>query len=69
MIRIGPTAVETKLGYLLSELVQPTATQSTTVNLLMVTTSRSEFNLEWFWNLESVGVSSIDYYANDNMIE
>ena len=36
---MGPTAVESKLGYLLSGPVQPTATQSTSANVLMVTTS------------------------------
>ena len=52
---MGPTAVE---GYLLSGPVQPAVTQSTTPKVFMVTTpSNSEFNLEHFWNLESVGVS------------
>ena len=34
---MGPTAVESKLGYLLSGQIQPKDTQSTTVNVLMVT--------------------------------
>ena len=65
----GPTAVASKLGYLLSGPVQPTATQSTTANVLMVTTSQSEFDLERFWNLESVGVSPTDDNAEDDMLE
>ena len=66
---MGPTAVESKLGYLLSGPVQPTANQSTTANVLMVTTSPSEFDLEWFWNLESVGESPTDDNAEDDMLE
>ena len=66
---MGPTAVESKLGYLLSGLVQPTASQSTTANVLMVTTSQSEFDLERFWNLKSAGVSPTDDNAEDDMLE
>jgi len=65
----GPTAVESKLGYLLSAPVQLTATQPMTANILMVTTSsQSEFDLEHFWNLESVGVTPTEDSAEDNML-
>ena len=65
---MGPTAVESKLGYLLSGPVQPTATQSTSANVLMVTTSyQREFDLEHFWNLESVGVLPIEGKAENKL--
>ena len=67
--RMGPTAIESKLGYFLSGPVQPTATQSTTTKVLVVTTSQSEFDLERFWNLKSAGVSPTDDYTEDDMLE
>ena len=46
-----PSAVESKLGYLLSGPIQPKDTQSTTAYVLM----------ERFWNLESGVCQSITY--------
>ena len=45
----GPTAVQSKLGYLLSGPLQPVSTDSHTANFLMVTSSRgTDFDLERF---------------------
>ena len=53
----GPTAVESKLGYLLSGPMQP-APYSPAANVMMVTYSNyTDFDLEHFWSLECVGVS------------
>ena len=62
----GPTAVASKLGYLLSGLIQPVS-QSTTTNVMMVT--NYNFDLKHFWDLESVGVSLTDETAQDNMLQ
>ena len=67
---MGPTAVESRSGYLLSGPVQPAATQSTTTNVFMVTTpSNSEFDLERFWNLEFVGVSPAEDSTDNHTLE
>lgn len=50
--------------------VQHAITQSTTANVFMVTTaSNSEFNLEHFWSLESVGVSPTEDNTDCNILE
>ena len=65
----GPTAVESKLGYLLSGPIQPIPHLSA-ANVLMVTNSYcNDFDLERFWNLESVGVSLTDDTTKDNVLE
>ena len=65
----GPTAVESKLDYLLSGPMQPVP-HSPTANVLMVTNSScSDFNLERFWTLESVGVSLTDDISKDSMLD
>ena len=47
----GPTAVKSKLGYLLSGPMQPVSTHSPAANVLMVAgSSYSDFDLECFWN-------------------
>ena len=55
----GPTAAKSKIGYLLSGPV-PTTTQSTCIraSILHAMTShkQDEFDLERFWNLESIGI-------------
>ena len=58
----GPTEVESKLGYLLSGPAPPTTGQflTSTTNIMMLTTTPSEFNLERFWDLESIGVTYTD---------
>ena len=57
----GPTAVASKLGYLLSgplqtSLIRPS---ETVVNLLhtLSSTKKEEFDLEQFWSLEALGIS------------
>jgi hypothetical protein len=56
----GPTAVASKLGYLLSgPLPTPSKPSNTLVNLLQTVTStkRTELDLERFWSLESIGIT------------
>ena len=66
----GPTAVESKLGYLLSgPAPMPTGQFLTSVNsVMMLTTHTSEFNLERFWDLESMGVNPADNSSEDNVL-
>ncbi|XP_063427239.1 uncharacterized protein LOC134710772 [Mytilus trossulus] len=57
----GPTAVRSKLGYLLSGPLQSgIARSSTTAGIfnLLVSHKSEEFNLEAFWKLESIGIDS-----------
>ena len=61
--------MDSKLGYLLSGPVQ-SALQSPTTNALMVINSScNAFDLERFWDLESVGVSLTDETVKDNMLK
>ena len=55
----GPTAVESKVGYLLSGPAPTMIGQFLTTcdSVMMLTLLPVEFNLEHFWNLESVGVT------------
>ena len=57
----GPTAVASKLGYLLSGPLQTSLTKpsETCVNLLhtLSSTKKEEFDLEQFWSLEAIGIS------------
>ena len=55
----GPTAVESKLGYLLSGPL-PSRTQTTLINLFHVatTTNNGVCDLEKFWQVESSGVTT-----------
>jgi hypothetical protein len=56
----GPTAVASKLGYLLSgPLRTPSKPSNTLVNLLQTITSTkgTELDLERFWSLESMGIT------------
>ena len=56
----GPTAVASKLGYLLSwPLPTPSRPSNTLVNLLQTvrSTKRTELDLERFWSLESIGIT------------
>lgn len=65
----GPTAVESKLGYLLSGPMQP-APHLPATNVMMITySSCTDFDLERFWNLESVGVSLTEEATKDNVLE
>jgi len=66
----GPTAVASKLGYLLSGPVQLTNTLHTSTSTMMLTiTQHCEFDLERFWNLETVGVSVSDVSAEEDMLK
>ena len=66
----GPTAVASKLGYLFSGPVQLTNTLHTNTSTIMsIFTQHSEFDLEWFWSLESVGVAVSDVYAEQDMLQ
>ena len=60
----GPTAIESKPGYLLSGPALPTTVQflTSTNSIMMLMTGPSEVTLERFWDLESVGVTC----TNDN---
>ena len=66
----GATPVESKLGYLLSGPAPLTTGQFfTSINsVMMLTTPPSEFNLERFWDLESVGVIPTDDSLGDNVL-
>ena len=66
----GPIAVASKLGYLLSGPVQLTNTLHTSTSTMMLTiTQHCEFDLERFWNLESVGVVVSDISAEEDMLQ
>ena len=65
----GPTAVDSKLGYLLSGPVQSALRSPTTNALMVINSSCNAFDLERFWELESVGVSLTDETAKDNMLK
>ena len=57
----GPTAVASKIGYLLSGPLQTSSgvSSTTVVNLLQTisSTKRDELDLEKFWSLEAMGIS------------
>ena len=63
----GPTAVESKLGYLLSGPAPPATGQflTSTSSVMMLLTTPNEFNLEHFWDLESIGVT----YTSDGPVD
>ena len=65
----GPTAVASKLGYLLSGPMQPTPHSSEASVLMVTNSSQFEFDLQRFWDLESVGVSLTDETAKDNILK
>jgi len=69
----GSTAVESKLGYLLSGLAPVTTGQfltSTNINsFMMLTASTGEFNLERFWDrLQSMGVNPANSHLGDKVL-
>ena len=66
----GPTAVESKLGYLLSGPIQQRHPYTMTTSVSMIVTpTQCDFDLERFWTLESIGVSQADDTVAANMIE
>ena len=66
----GPTAVESKVGYLLSGPTPTTTGQFliSTNSVMMLALTQREFNLERFWDLESVGVIPVDNLS-DNVLD
>ena len=69
-IGVGPTAVASKLGYFHSRPVQLTNTLHTNTSTVMLNiTQQCEFNLERFWNLESVEVSESNISAEEDMLQ
>ena len=65
----GPTAVQSKLGYLLSGPIQPSSPNSPATNVFMVASSSStDFDLERFWNLEAVGVSMTEDHSKSSTL-
>jgi len=65
----GPTAVASKLGYLLSGPVQLTNSQQLTTSAMTIITQPHEFDIERFWDLESVGVSVNDVSAEEDLLQ
>ena len=66
----GPTAVVYKLGYLLSGPVQLANTQDSNISTMMLGVNQQcDFDLECFWNLESVGVSMSDFSDKEDMLQ
>ena len=77
----GPTAVASKLGYLLSRPLQTSSSlpSNTVVNLLqtMSSTKEDKLDLEKFWSLEAMGISPhsekndhevfLEYYINTSI--
>jgi len=65
----GPTAVQSKLGYLLSGPIQPASPNPPAANVFMVASpSSTDFDLECFWNLEAVGVSMTEDHSKSNTL-
>jgi len=65
----GPTAVASKLGYLFSAPVQLTNPHQLTISAMMMITQPHEFDLERFWDLESVGVSFNEVSAEKDLLQ
>ena len=67
----GPTAVESKLGYLLSGPAPITAGQfiTTTNSVMMLTLLPNELSLERFWDLESIGVTPPGDISEDKVLD
>lgn len=66
----GPTAVKSKLGYLLSgptfnQNVSTTCISTTMMNVL-IQHKQEEVDLEKFWNLESIGVTEKEMSTKEN---
>ena len=66
----GPTAVESKLGYLISGPTQQEQSYSVATNVSMITTpTHSDFDLQCFWTLESIGICQGNDTVETNVIE
>ena len=69
----GPTAVESKLGYLISGPLQTNCVNhtDTAVNLLQTlsSTTAAEHDLEHFWSLESIGISPPTEMDNQELLQ
>ena len=60
----GPTAMQSKLGYLLSGPMRTTAPQRTSTMFHVAAQSVPEADLQQFWSVESLGISPRDESAN-----
>ena len=62
----GPTAVQSKLGYLLSGPLDTSTSEKTVTSMFHVAVQPSPIpDLEQFWNVESVGIRPKDELPND----
>ena len=65
----GPTVVNSKLSYLLSETLPFTSTNVTTVSAAMLNVlkhhKKEDVDLELFWKLESMGVTETETTTTD----
>jgi hypothetical protein len=63
----GPTAVQSRLGYLLSGPMSNSTGYTTSASMLniLIQHKNEEYDLERFWKLESMGVTT-DEYTNIN---
>ena len=63
--------MESKVGYLLSGPTPTTTGQFliSTNSVMMLALTQHEFNLEHFWDLESVGVTPVDDNLSDNVLD
>ncbi|CAC5415005.1 unnamed protein product [Mytilus coruscus] len=69
----GPTAVKSKIGYLLSGLIKglpenPDHTHTSTINIL-VGHKVAELNLEKFWEVEAAGIESTDNKSENGQFQ
>jgi len=60
----GPTAQQSRLGYLLSGLLSSSTTQLPTSILLQLTTTAEEVDLQQLWSIEAVGTNSQEPSSN-----
>ena len=63
----GPTAVASKIGYLLSGPIQATRKRSHILNLFV--NNYKDSDLERFWNLESIGITPEEESTTGEMLQ
>ena len=63
-----PTAVKSKIGYMLSVLTYGTKTNTSKTSMfnVLISDKVEEYNLERFWNLDSIGIKSREVDEDDN---
>jgi hypothetical protein len=64
----GPTAVQSRLGYLLSRPMSNSTGYTTSASMLniLIQHKNEEYDLERFWKLESMGVTTHEYTNINN---